>query len=93
MPQLSGCRKTLCGGFFVTYFARCIPRGFARAGRPSSIAASLVPVARSGPQGGDHDRRAVGLSMAIAFSPLAATNFPTGGHEFPHQRIDWFVVC
>ena len=39
--------------------------------------------------------------MAIEFSPTAATNFPTGGHfflptgghEFPHQQIDWFVVC
>jgi hypothetical protein len=49
------------------------------------------------PTDNDHDS----LSMAIEFSPLAATIFPTGGHfflpagghEFPHQQIDWFVVC
>ncbi len=28
------------------------------------------------------DRRRAKMSMAIGFSPLAATNFPTGGHLF-----------
>ncbi len=43
---------------------------------------------------------ALGVSMAIEFSPTAATNFPTGGHQFlpagghesPHQQKCLFSV-